>query len=153
VVKLLKRCLEKDPRARLRDIGEARIVLENIERGVESDDLAATGASAAPAASKRAWLPWTIAALAVASAIASITFSQRGSAPPTETPLTQLSLVLPPNSSLALRGQNPAPPAISPDGRRTPASAWQRPPSCARHQPMPSSCRDRRRRLSLLVAR
>jgi hypothetical protein len=46
VVKLLKRCLEKDPRARLRDIGEARITLEAIERGVELDEPAAAVATA-----------------------------------------------------------------------------------------------------------
>ncbi|HET6462767.1 MAG TPA: protein kinase, partial [Candidatus Krumholzibacteria bacterium] len=116
VVKLLKRCLEKDPRARLRDIGEARIVLENVERGVEMDDPGNTAAVAAKP--KRAWLPWTIAALAIMAAIASIVLSDRSAAPVAETVSTQLSRVLPPGSSLALRGQNPAPPAISPDGRR-----------------------------------
>ncbi|HKW15840.1 MAG TPA: protein kinase, partial [Candidatus Krumholzibacteria bacterium] len=120
IVKLLKRCLEKDPRQRLRDIGEARIVIEAVERGVEIDEPGNAAASAAaPAASRRAWLPWSIAALAVMAAITSIVISERGVAPTTNAqPLTQLSLTLPPNSSLALRGQNPAPPAISPDGRR-----------------------------------
>jgi serine/threonine protein kinase/Tol biopolymer transport system component len=120
IVKLLKRCLEKDPRQRLRDIGEARIVIEAVERGVEIDEpAAATGATAAPAASKRAWLPWTIAAFAVMAAITSIVISERGAAPATSAqPLTQLSITLPSGTSLSLRGQNPAPPTISPDGRR-----------------------------------
>jgi len=117
VVKLLKRCLEKDPRARLRDIGEARIVLENVERGVEIEE-PATAASSIPVRMKRAWLPWTIAALAIVAAITSIALSDRSVAPVIDAPLTQLSMVLPDGSSLALRGQNPAPPAISPDGRR-----------------------------------
>lgn len=117
VVKLLKRCLEKDPRQRLRDIGEARIVLEAVERGVELDEPAAAPASVPPAP-KRTWLPWTLAALALVAAIASFALSRRSAAPVTTTPLTELSLVLPPDASLALRGQNPAPPAISPDGRR-----------------------------------
>jgi serine/threonine protein kinase/Tol biopolymer transport system component len=118
IVKLLKRCLEKDPRQRLRDIGEARIVIEAVERGVE-DETATSAAAATPAPAQRAWLPWTIAAIAIVAAIMSIALSERGTAPSgTEATLTQLSLVLPPNSSLSLRGQNPAPPAISPDGRR-----------------------------------
>jgi Tol biopolymer transport system component len=116
IVKLLKRCLDKDPKQRLRDIGEARIVIDAVERGVETDESAASAAPAAKA--KRAWLPWTIAGLALVAAIASFVLSQRGAAPVTAPEITQLSMVLPANTSLALRGQNPAPPAISPDGRR-----------------------------------
>jgi Tol biopolymer transport system component len=120
IVKLLKRCLEKDPRQRLRDIGEARIVIEAVERGVEIDEPGIAAASTAVAAKeKRTWLPWSVAGLALIAAIASFALSQRGTSKlETATPVTQLSLVLPPNSSLALRGQNPAPPAISSDGRR-----------------------------------
>ena len=116
ITRLLKRCLEKDPRQRLRDIGEARIVIENVERGVETDEPAVV-ASAAPS-SRRAWWPWAIAGLAVVAAIASSIMSRR-EAPVSSAPaVTQLSMLLPENESLALRGQHPAPPAISPDGRR-----------------------------------
>src|SRR6186713_711685 len=117
VVKLLKRCLEKDPRARLRDIGEARITLEAIERGVELDEPAAAVATA-PAANKRAWLPWTIAAIALVAAVASFVLSQRRVEPTQSSPISELSIVLPAGASLSLRGQNPSPPMISPDGRR-----------------------------------
>src|SRR5215467_12071802 len=52
VQRLLQRCLEKDPKKRLRDIGEARYVLDN-----------------SVTAPKRSWLAWTAAALlAVAAA-------------------------------------------------------------------------------------
>ena len=117
VVKLLKRCLEKDPRARLRDIGEARITLEAIERGVELDEPAAAVATA-PAANKRAWLPWTIAAIALVAAVTSFVLSQRRVEPTQSSPISELSIVLPAGASLSLRGQNPSPPMISPDGRR-----------------------------------
>ncbi len=117
VVKLLKRCLEKDPRQRLRDIGEARIVLEAVERGVEMEEPAALPASTPPAP-RRSWLPWTIAAIALVALVASFALSRRGGAPVTTPALTHLSVVLPENASLALRGQNPSPPMISPDGRR-----------------------------------
>jgi Tol biopolymer transport system component len=119
IVKLLKRCLEKDPKQRLRDIGEARIVIDAVERGVELDEPGNAAASAAAAAKpKHAWLPWSIAGIALVVAIASFALSRRGEAPATAPGITQLSLILPPTTSLALRGQNPAPPAISPDGRR-----------------------------------
>ena len=42
---ILERCLERDPRARLRDIGEARVQLAAIARG-DADGGAAWGASA-----------------------------------------------------------------------------------------------------------
>ncbi len=48
IKRLIARCLDKDPRRRLRDIGEARIVLEDVRSGVARDE-AATPASVAPA--------------------------------------------------------------------------------------------------------
>ena len=54
--RLLERCLRKDPKLRLRDIGEARIILDEPEP------------AAAPVPTRpRAWLAWTIAVLAIAS--------------------------------------------------------------------------------------
>jgi Tol biopolymer transport system component/tRNA A-37 threonylcarbamoyl transferase component Bud32 len=55
--RLLRRCLEKDPKQRLRDIGDARSLLQEPESGTES-----------PAQAKglpHAWIPWAMAALAV----------------------------------------------------------------------------------------
>jgi serine/threonine protein kinase/Tol biopolymer transport system component len=52
---LLRACLEKDPRRRLRDIGDAWRQLEESE--------AATPAQAPSASWHRAWLPWGIAAM------------------------------------------------------------------------------------------
>ncbi|HXB70952.1 MAG TPA: protein kinase, partial [Candidatus Acidoferrales bacterium] len=51
VRRLLERCLRKDPKQRLRDIGDARLMLDEPEP---------------PAiATKRGWLPWAVATLAV----------------------------------------------------------------------------------------
>jgi eukaryotic-like serine/threonine-protein kinase len=58
--RLIERCLRKDPKVRLRDIGEARVLLDEPEP-------AAPALTAKPAA-RRAWLPWTVAGLAVAIA-------------------------------------------------------------------------------------
>ena len=58
---LLERCLERDPKERLRDIGEARVALEHPSAaGV----VAKSGLDSA-SRSKGRWLPWAIAALAV----------------------------------------------------------------------------------------
>jgi eukaryotic-like serine/threonine-protein kinase len=65
VTRLLRRCLERDPRKRLRDIGEARIALEAI--GSEPEVVAAPVPAVVPPP-KRAALPWAVAALAVLAA-------------------------------------------------------------------------------------
>jgi eukaryotic-like serine/threonine-protein kinase len=56
--RLLDLCLRKDPKQRLRDIGDARLMLDEA-------DSAPPPAATAP---RRAWLPWAVAAAAVAAA-------------------------------------------------------------------------------------
>jgi Tol biopolymer transport system component len=62
VRRLMERCLRKDPKQRLRDIGDARLILDEPE-----PPAALTGIPAAVAA-RRGWLPWAVAALAVLGA-------------------------------------------------------------------------------------
>jgi hypothetical protein len=57
--RLLERCLRKDPNTRMRDIGEARLMLDEPEAAV---------APAPIVAARRAWLPWVVAGLAVLAA-------------------------------------------------------------------------------------
>jgi Tol biopolymer transport system component len=67
---LLKRCLEKDARLRLRDIGEARIAIDTARHG-GTDEAAVAAPAATPvdgAARFRANLVWGVATLAIASA-------------------------------------------------------------------------------------
>jgi eukaryotic-like serine/threonine-protein kinase len=60
---LLERCLERDPKSRLRDIGEARVTIAKIESG--APDSSASSVRSVPAdAARRTWLPYAIAALA-----------------------------------------------------------------------------------------
>jgi serine/threonine protein kinase/Tol biopolymer transport system component len=63
--KLLARCLEKDPKKRLRDIGEARVILDEAPAGLVE-------AAPVPApARKLAWLPWALVAItAIGSGLA-----------------------------------------------------------------------------------
>src|SRR5262249_48799127 len=54
---LIERCLIKDPKRRLRDIGDARLALEEIKAGRVADAIAGTGVGAtisqAPSANRR----------------------------------------------------------------------------------------------------
>jgi eukaryotic-like serine/threonine-protein kinase len=107
---LLQRCLQKDPKQRLRDIGDARISLDEVLSGATEPSSAA---APAPAPLWRRVLPWTVAAvLTVALAIAPwVSWRQR----PIEARLNQFVL-LPPEK--AAFGPNGGQPAISPDGRQ-----------------------------------
>lgn len=122
---LLARCLTKDVRRRLRDVGEARIVLEDalavMSGGSVSGAAAgapAAGVSAAPPAREgrgpgrvRALVPWIVAAIAVATAIGLGTRS-RG-AP--DGPVT-LSVMIPPGYELDASPEYNIL-ALAPDGR------------------------------------
>jgi len=68
--RLIRRCLDKDPRKRLRDIGDARIVIEEVLAGAteERDAVIAGAAPAAALASRRA--PLFFAAALVAGLLA-----------------------------------------------------------------------------------
>jgi eukaryotic-like serine/threonine-protein kinase len=78
---LLQRCLQKDPRQRLRDIGDARISLEEVLSGAPE---AAPGVAAPPLPVWRRALPWAVASLfAVAfAALAFVHFGEKPPAPP-----------------------------------------------------------------------
>jgi len=98
VRRLLQRCLEKDPKKRLRDIGDAMALVED--------------SPAAPP--RRSVLPWALAT-AVAIIVAAVALWAVWRAPrPVEHPLTRLSVDLGPD---AMTGLNLTA-AISPDGRR-----------------------------------
>jgi eukaryotic-like serine/threonine-protein kinase len=100
---LLERCLRKDVNMRLRDIGEARILLENPPASV------ALPSEAAPR--RRATLPWIVAAVLGFTTIVSVAVWLRR---PAVDPRTYRLSVLPPEktdlSTTSL-------PALSPDGR------------------------------------
>jgi hypothetical protein len=97
VRRLLQRCLEKDPKKRLRDIGEARYL---------SDNSATT--SKPVIAPKRPWLAWIAAAL-LAVAAAGLAALRLRPAPLPQ--VMRFEIHAPPGSALPL-----GTPAISPDG-------------------------------------
>src|SRR5262249_46538688 len=95
-------CLQKDPKLRLRDIGEARFLVET-ESGVEVP-------LQAKAWSTVAWIPWAIAlvAIAVASFFAYRHYTQ-------EIRTVRLSLPPPQDGTFNVAERTPG---VSPDGRR-----------------------------------
>jgi len=104
---LLERTLQKDPRQRLRDIGEARLALDQIATSP------APVAMLPPPAPKRVWreaVPWAVAAVSIVAAIA-MALRPTNVASPELPPLTYtISTSTEPLQRTAL-------PAISPDGR------------------------------------
>jgi len=114
---LLRRCLEKDPRKRQRDIGDARLALEEVEEARSSSMRAAQESTphlAAAAGSKRsARLAWGMAALATIIAVASLGSSAlfRKEVP---APLMRFEVTPPPGVTLLAW---PTEAVISPDGR------------------------------------
>jgi Tol biopolymer transport system component len=95
--RLLRRCMEKDPRKRLRDIGEARFLIDD--------------SSAAPApvlAPRRTWLAWTAGAMAVVAAVFAMLWLRPAPLPQ----VVRFEIHAPAGSTLPL-----GTPAPSPDGR------------------------------------
>jgi len=66
---LIRRCLERDPKARLRDIGEARLLLSNPQTMSASPAPVASSSAAGPSRIGAGWIVATLA-LTVASAVA-----------------------------------------------------------------------------------
>jgi Tol biopolymer transport system component len=118
---LLERCLERDPQKRLRDIGEARIHLQ--DPGTASILSGSVPASASRAAATlpagtRPWLPWSLVG---ALSVALVALLLRGGLGPDGTsdrPLIYSALEAPEGSGFHLAGTNPAAVAFSPDGSR-----------------------------------
>ncbi len=103
---LLRDCLVRDPKQRLRDIGDARRVLDQIIAGVP-DPAAVIAPSPARSSSARA-LPWAVAAVALMGA-ATLTFVHFREKPPARQTV-RLQVPAPEKSSITGF-------ALSPDGR------------------------------------
>ena len=115
---LLRRCLEKDPRRRLRDIGEARVTLEDPASALPaaSEPVTAAAASARPAPPLwRRALPIAATALIV-SAMAWGLSGILQPAPPAAPIVTRFPLVLPADQTMSRTNFQAI--AVSPDGAR-----------------------------------
>jgi serine/threonine protein kinase len=95
--KLLRLCLTRDPRQRLRNISAVRLLLED----------------AAPAHAARSKAPWIVAALATIAAAAAVVFALRPTAP-ADRPLMRFNVEFAPEAS----GSPTMSAILSPDGKR-----------------------------------
>ena len=110
---LLQRCLHKDPKQRLRDIGDARISLDEVLSG--APDPALAGASQAAAPLWRRALPWALLAVAaIALAILSWMHLRTSNAPSGIVDGMRFQIPIPPEAKLVIGGIF----AVSPDGRQ-----------------------------------
>jgi serine/threonine-protein kinase len=109
---LLQRCLQKDPKLRLRDIGDARISLDEVLSGVPEGTPSPSVASRAK--QWRWWLASGIAAVVVVAAAASLVTWNLKPSPPK--PVTRTVINLPPGQHLAELGRPVL--ALSSDGRQ-----------------------------------
>jgi len=118
IARLLRRCLEKDAKRRLRDIGDARLEMEEALAALRSGVRDDARALAADAPLWRRALPWGIAA--AAAALALVTMLRAGSPRRALTPAasaTHVAIPLPPEAPIDM-GSNMEAIALSPDGRR-----------------------------------
>ena len=121
--RLIRRCLERNPKDRLRDIGEARLALaEAMAALAEIRSLAPASAPAVAVPVEKRWtrsLPWAVAAATLALSVWALTRTSRtggtaGSAGAASA-TTHVELSLPSGVDLVTRV--PAGLAVSPDGR------------------------------------
>ncbi len=112
VRELLKRCLTKDPKQRLRDIGDARLELEQVLALSVSGEMAAADSGAV--ARGRGGLPsWSVAATALVAVVATVLLQpmlRQGSGPGSR----RFEISAPKPLNLA---PDPVENAISPDGK------------------------------------
>ena len=112
--RLLRRCLDKDPKERLRDIGDARVEIREAVTAPLTEGVA-TEPAAPHAVGWRRAMPWVAGvALAVITGLAVWTLVRPG--PLTPQP-TRFVVTTPPDGSLRLTGSQ-RDVAISPDGTR-----------------------------------
>ncbi|MCL4819664.1 MAG: protein kinase [Vicinamibacteria bacterium] len=115
---LIERCLERDPKLRLRDVGEARLELARVAAGgPEPAAGPAADAGARPERGRRAWL--AVAAVAALASLATFGLARWSGGPVPGGSVVRLSVALPDGDELG--GLNLRPLAISPDGTRL---AW-----------------------------
>ena len=139
--RLLRRCLEKDPKRRLSGIGDARLELEDAARGGAADRTAA--ASVAPRAkAARRVAAWLLPALGGAAIAAAAMYAVLGRPPAGEAATARLSILPPPAKRLYPESAGVA---VSPDGTmvafmvgavaRSESELWVRPldSTTARH--------------------
>ena len=113
IVRLVRRCLERDPKARLHDIGDARLEIEDVEKAREAELVIAGGVpnrrASRPNASRRLLAGAGLLLLGAVATAAYVLIARYGAVPAQE-----VRLQLPPPQGTRFFSV----PAVSPDGRQ-----------------------------------
>ncbi len=116
VRELLRHCLQKDPKRRLRDIGDALIQIDEAATVPLPDAAGAVSAaqpSSSPSSSAARLLSWSAASLVVGGIMAGlVVWTLTSPGPPAPRPATRFAVALPSTDQLRNSGL-----ALSPDGR------------------------------------
>jgi Tol biopolymer transport system component/predicted Ser/Thr protein kinase len=91
---VLARCLVKDPKQRLRDIGDVRIALERLGAGADEEKAATVATAAAPERGRLGFFHLAAAALAAGAIAALVTWQVRRPAPAAAAPVARFVLPL-----------------------------------------------------------
>jgi serine/threonine protein kinase len=122
---LIRRCLVKDPKQRLRDIGDARIAIEEALSSHAEELSALPTGSAMQHEPKRLpyrALPWAVAGLLAVVLMTVVALWKFSTPAPQDFPVS-LYIPPPPNTTLHEFGFSAGPVAVSPDGRQLAFSA------------------------------
>ena len=121
---LLRRCLERNPKNRLHDIADARIVLDDVLAGRADESPAPPAAVASmPRTRRREAVAWALALIALLASTA--LYWGRAGAAPAAPRVIRAALALPAGVSIELDGERAGMPALSHDGRRVAFGARQ----------------------------
>lgn len=101
VQRLLHRCLAKDPKQRLRDIGDARLDISEVLNGGTYHAITEPEPGAKETPYRRRIVPWTIAALAIMVAVSALYF-RKASTENTSAEMRQFTLAQPDEGPLDL---------------------------------------------------
>jgi serine/threonine-protein kinase len=115
VRRLIARCLDRDPKRRLRDIGEARIVLSD-PAAVATADAVGTAVLASPRPLWRRVVPAVLSAVVAGALVGTAWYFSVG--PPAPGAVTRFSFTLPPGQIFTSVSSNRHMVALSPDGAR-----------------------------------
>jgi serine/threonine protein kinase/Tol biopolymer transport system component len=114
--KLIERCLNKDPKLRLRDIGEARILIDRFMAGDIHEEFSTGESVEVSAPPRRSFLPWLVAAVFAVAAAG--VFGAQLMSKPAPPPVVRAFIPPAEGSPFELNSLHPGPAAVSPDGTK-----------------------------------
>jgi WD40 repeat protein len=114
--RLLERCLERDPKTRLRDIGEARVEIARIEAGASDAAFISNSPASAPRVRLIRILPWALFAAVSLGLVGFLLWSPWRTAPLVTGLSARFQYALPADQQFTRPGRHYV--AISPDGSK-----------------------------------